>query len=307
MTFRFTRRVALAAMLAGTTLLSAAVPAMADWHDQYKEIDFGITSSENQRDAVARYQGFADYMTKKLGVPFKIHWGTDYAAIIEALHTGKVQAATIGSANFALGDKVMGKMIEPFATSQSKDGSIGYYSVIVVRKDSPYHSVQDLKGKVLAWADPNSTSGYAVPSYLLRKSGIDPDTFFAKTPFSGSHELGIVGVVNGTFDAAADDETNDNASNVTRMEKKGMIPAGQTRNIWKSDLIPNGPWVVRADLPADLKAAFEAAVMAFPKEDPTDFSQLGLGDTAALVPIDRANYDTIISVVRANDAMRHQK
>lgn len=307
MTLRFTRRTALAAVLAGTTLLSAVLPAMADWHDQYKEFDFGITSSENQRDAVARYQGFANYMSKKLGIPFKIHWGTDYAAIIEALHTGKIQGAVIGSANFALGDKVMGKMIEPFGTSQSKDGAIGYYSVIVVRKDSPYKSVQDLKGKVLAWADPNSTSGYAVPSYYLRKAGIDPATFFGKTPFSGSHEMGIVGVVNGTFDAAADDEDSDTVSNVTRMVKKGMIPAGQTRNIWKSGLIPNGPWVVRADLPPDLKSAYENAVFAFAKEDPADFADLGFGDTAAIVPIDRAHYDGIIAVVRANDAERHQQ
>jgi phosphonate transport system substrate-binding protein len=206
MTHYFARRVTIASFIAGA-LLVAAVPARADWHDQYKELNFGISSSENERDAVARYDKFAAYMTKKLGVPVHILWGTDYAAVIEALHSSKIQFATIGAANYALGRKVMGDKITAVATSEDNFGSTGYHSVIVVKTDSPYQKIDDLKGKVLAWADPNSTSGYAVPLYFMKKDGIDPSSFFSKTPFSGSHELGVVGVVNGTFDAAADDWT----------------------------------------------------------------------------------------------------
>ncbi|KAA0697303.1 phosphate/phosphite/phosphonate ABC transporter substrate-binding protein [Neorhizobium sp. P12A] len=222
MTSNITRRATVAAFLAGA-LMIGAVPAKADWHDQFKELNFGISSSENERDAVARYDAFAAYMTKKLGVPVHVIWGTDYAAVFEALHSNKIQFATIGAANYALGRKVMGNNITAVATSEDNFGSTGYHSVIVVKADSPYQKIDDLRGKVLAWADPNSTSGYAVPLYFMKKSGIDPSTFFSKTPFSGSHELGVVGVVNGTFDAAADDWTNPQKSNAQRMESKGMV------------------------------------------------------------------------------------
>ncbi|HTJ59115.1 MAG TPA: phosphonate ABC transporter substrate-binding protein [Devosiaceae bacterium] len=302
---RLTRRAVVAALLAGASLLSS-LPAMADWHDQFKELNFGISSSENQRDAVARFQPFAAYMTKKLGVPVHIQWGTDYAAVIEALHSSKIQFATIGAANYALGRKVMGNNITAVATSEDNFGSTGYHSVIVVRTDSPYKTLADLKGKVLAWADPNSTSGYAVPLYFMKKNGIDPSTYFSKTPFSGSHELGVVGVVNGTFDAAADDWTSPEQSNVKRMEQKGMVPKGSTRIIWTSGLIPNGPYVVRTDLPADLKKAFTDAILSLPTDDPAAYKALNGGEDKAIVPIKDSDYNDIIAITQANDADRHK-
>jgi phosphonate transport system substrate-binding protein len=305
MTHYFARRVTIASFIAGA-LLVAAVPARADWHDQYKELNFGISSSENERDAVARYDKFAAYMTKKLGVPVHILWGTDYAAVIEALHSSKIQFATIGAANYALGRKVMGDKITAVATSEDNFGSTGYHSVIVVKTDSPYQKIDDLKGKVLAWADPNSTSGYAVPLYFMKKDGIDPSSFFSKTPFSGSHELGVVGVVNGTFDAAADDWTNPQKSNALRMESKGMVPKGSTRVIWTSNLIPNGPYVMRTDLPQDLQDAYRAAVLAFPKEDPEDFKAQTDGTEKDLVPVKDSDYDDIIAITQANDADRRK-
>jgi phosphonate transport system substrate-binding protein len=245
-------------------------------------------------------------MTKKLGVPVHILWGTDYAAVIEALHSSKIQFATIGAANYALGRKVMGDKITAVATSEDNFGSTGYHSVIVVKTDSPYQKIDDLKGKVLAWADPNSTSGYAVPLYFMKKDGIDPSSFFSKTPFSGSHELGVVGVVNGTFDAAADDWTNPQKSNALRMESKGMVPKGSTRVIWTSNLIPNGPYVMRTDLPQDLQDAYRAAVLAFPKEDPEDFKAQTDGTEKDLVPVKDSDYDDIIAITQANDADRRK-
>lgn len=309
MTQRLTRRTfsALLAEASAAALPLAARPARAEgWRDKYQELTFGISSAENQRDAVARFEPFATYLTKKLGRPVKIVWGTDYAAVIEALHSNKAQFAKIGSANYALGYKVMGKMITPVGTDQTQDGSTGYYSVIVVKKDSPYHSLVDLKGKTLAWCDPNSTSGYAVPLYFIKKSGIDPATYFKATPFSGSHELGVVGVVNGTFDAAADEMVSDTRSNVQRMEDKGMVPKDSARFIWKSGLIPNGPYVERTDLPEDLKADFAAALMSVAKEDFAAYKNLALGDSKQIVPVTHKDYEDIIAITQANDAARHK-
>lgn len=149
-----------------------------------KELSFGVSSAENERDAVARFEPFAGYLTRKLGVPVHVLWSSDYAAVIQALKSNRIQFARIGAANYALGRKVMGDRIEPVGTDQAEDGSTGYYSVVVVRADSPYHSLADLRGKILAWADPNSGSGYAVPLYYMKKQGIDPATFFSNTPFS---------------------------------------------------------------------------------------------------------------------------
>lgn len=302
----FLTRRAFSTMMLATSALGTASARAADWRGQYKEVSFGISSSENQRDAVARYEPFAAYLTKKLGVPVRIVWGTDYAAVIEALHSSKIQFARIGAANYALGYKVMGDKIAPVGVDETMDGSTGYYSVVVVKTGSSYHALADLKGKVLAWCDPNSTSGYAVPLYFMKKSGIDPATFFAATPFSGSHELGVVGVVNGTFDAAADDAVSDTRSNALRMEEKGMVPKGSTRIIWKSGLIPNGPYVVRTDLPEELKTAFTAAILAVASEQPEVYRDINLGDAKTVVPASHKDYLDIIAITQANDAARRK-
>lgn len=297
---------AFATLIAAGALLAAVLPAKADWRDKYKELSFGITSVENERDAVARYEPFAAYLTKKLGVPVHILWGTDYAAVIQALNSSKIQFAAVGAANYALGRKVMGDAISVVATNEDNYGSTGYHSVIVVKADSPYRKLEDLKGKVLAWADPNSTSGYAVPLYFMKKQGIDPAIFFAKTPVSGSHELGVIGVVNGTFDAAADTWSNAQMSNVQRMELKKMIPEGSTRNIWMSSLIPNPPYVLRTDLPPELKDGFTDALLSLPTDDPAAYHDLNDGTLKAIVPVTNDDYADIVAITLANDADRRK-
>lgn len=300
------RRLALAAALAMAAL--ATLPAKAeDWRKQYPELRFGISSSENEKDAVARYEPFAAYLSRKLGVPVKITRGTDYAAVVEALRSSNAEFATFGPASYALARKVMGDRVRPVAVTQDANGATGYHSVIAVRADSPYHSLQDLKGKSLAYADPNSTSGYAVPVYFMKKSGIDPDTFFSTTAFSGSHELGIIALLNGTFDAAATHWTNAEDGNIQRMQEKGMIPKDSVRIIWTSDLIPDSPWVVRTDLPQELQDAFTEALFAFPKEDPAAQKQLSDGKWASFAPAKHEDYLDIIAVTEMNAAERRRR
>src|SRR5687767_7591625 len=94
--------------------------------------------------------GYAAYLTKKLGVPVNVVRGTDYAAVVEAMRAGQVQFASIGPANYALANKVMGDLITPVAVQRDKEGALGYYSVIAVRADSTYQSIEDIKGKSFA-------------------------------------------------------------------------------------------------------------------------------------------------------------
>ena len=116
----------------------------------------------------------------------------------------------------------------------------------------------------------------------------------------------MVGVVNGTFDAAADDWSSDTHSNVLRMEAKGMVPKGSTRIIWKSGLIPNGPYVTRTDLPADLQADFTAALMAVAKDAPDVYRGVVGADANAIVPASNKDYEDIIAITQANDAARRK-
>jgi phosphonate transport system substrate-binding protein len=140
-----------------------------------------------------------------------------------------------------------------------------------------------------------------IPSYYLRKQGFAPDTFFGKTGFSGSHENGILAVVNGTYDAAATWWNDESFGNISRMEEKGMIPKGAIRIIWKSPRLPGDPvWVVHKDLPDQMKADIKAALLSMPSASPEAWKDL-VGDTSsALKEVSHKDYEDMIQIRQEN-------
>ncbi len=291
-------------------LISAAfiAPALAqDWRVQYPELTIGISSSENETDAIARNQPYADYMSKELGVPVKIIRGTDYAAIVEAMRSGHVHFASVGPAAYALARKVMGEDVAPVAVTLDADGNLGYYSVIAVRADSEYQTLEDLKGKSFAFADPNSTSGYAVPSYYLSTVlGTNADEYFSDVAFSGGHEQSVMALLNGTFEAVATHWRNETAGNIQTMEKKGLIPEGSTRIIWKSPVIPNTPVMMLTTLPQELQDEFKAALLAFPTKDPEGFSTYQRGQSTGFHEAKHEDYLDVVAITEHNAADRRR-
>ncbi|PZW38522.1 phosphonate transport system substrate-binding protein [Humitalea rosea] len=291
---------------AAPTLLAAPAIAQADWRSQIRELRLGISSAENERDALARQQPFSDYIQKALGVPLRVFRATDYAGVVEALRSGNIEFARFGPATYALARRIMGDRVTAFARDLGDDGRAGYNSVAFVKAESPYQTMEELKGKSFAFADPNSTSGFAFPSYFLRKAGFDPATHFSRTGFSGSHEQSVIAVLNGTYDAGATYWNSPTRGNIARMEEKNMIPVNSTRIIWTSPEIPNSPWVIRSDLPEGLRRDWAAAVFAMPEADPEAFRVAASG-AQGVVPATHETYLDVIAVVEENQARRRNR
>jgi phosphonate transport system substrate-binding protein len=301
-----TRRTLLHSMMTGmgVTLVGVPVAWSNDWRATFPILNFGVGSSENEADRIARYKSFVAYMENTLRVPMKMHQASDYAGTIEALKARKLEFARFGPASYAQAWLVTGGKVEPLVVEMDSEGLTGYHSVIAVKAASPYQALDDLKGKTLAYADPNSTSGYIAPAYFLRESGVDPAAFFGRTGFAGSHENSILALLNGTYDAAATWWTNEERSNVTRMEGKKMIPAGQIRYIWKSPKLPSSPWAIHTDLPASLRSDVGAALVALPTSAPQVWKDLTDGQSKGVQEITHAEYEPVIRMIKANQVAR---
>ena len=187
------------AVALAATMSVAANQASADWREKYKTIKMGAITVETQGVMLARLRPLAEYMEKKLGVRVEAFSATDYAGVVQALSAGQVHLGRIGGAAYAAGYIDSKGGVEPLVMNVDADGGRGYHSVLIVRSDSPYKSIEDLKGKSLAWADPNSTSGYLVPNAALREAGIDAQKHFGRTVFSGGHEQNVIGMLEGQF------------------------------------------------------------------------------------------------------------
>jgi len=301
-------------MLAGLASV-AAVPAMAQsWKSAFPELVFAVVPAENASGVVNRYTPFVEYLTRTLGTKVTLRVANDYAAVIEGQRAGNIHIGYYGPASFCRA-LMTGVKIDAFVIDVNSDGTKGYYSVFYVRADSPYHKLEDLKGKNIGLVDPNSTSGYNMPLYTLSKLGIDDASkYFGKVQVTGSHENAVIALADKTVDVAANWWNADDDSNLTRMLSKNMLkkPDGSPmkkedfRIILKSELIINSPTAVLTSLPADLKKAITEAFMTAPTADKDAFARLSDGKNKPWQPIDNAAYDETIKMVGFVDKLRRK-
>lgn len=235
------RRTMLKAAVAAVALATAGGAQAAD----LKELNFGIISTESSSNLKTIWVPFLADMEKQLGMKVNGFFAPDYAGIIEAQRFNKVQVAWYGNASAMQAvDRADG---EVFVQTVAADGSPGYWSLLLVHKDSPIKSFEDLlktPGKYsFGNGDPNSTSGFLVPSYYAwGQNNIDIRKHFTRIT-SGGHEANALAVANKQVDVATG-----NTENMDRLQKTAPDKAAQVRVLWKSPLIPADPIVWRKDL-----------------------------------------------------------
>ena len=171
---------------------------------QAQEINFGIIATDTASTQRERWEPFFRDMEKKTGLKVKSFYAPDYAGVIEAQRFNKVQVAWYG--NKAAMEAVDRANSEIFAQIVYSGGSLGYYSLLIVHKDSPIQSLDDVikngKSYTFGNGDPNSTSGFLVPAYyVFALNKMDPKTHF-KSVRNASHGVNIQAVLNKQVDVA---------------------------------------------------------------------------------------------------------
>lgn len=303
-------------LLCAASLAFATTAASAqDYKSKYPELTFAIIPAENASGVTERWAPFVAYLSGELGVKVSLRIANDYAAVIEGQRAGNIHIASYGSASFARA-RLTGVATDAFANDINLDGSTGYYSVFFVKANSPYKSVDDLKGKNLGLIDPNSTSGNNVPRFELDKMGIsNADTYFNKVVFTGSHENALLALSQGTVDVAANQWTNDGDSTLAQMLKKGMLKGADGaalkkedfRIIHKSASIINGPYAYSSDLPQDLKAAIAKAFIEASTKNKAAFDKLSDGQKKGIQAATTKDWDGTIELIKFVDALRKKK
>jgi phosphonate transport system substrate-binding protein len=224
------------------------------------ELNFGIISTESQQNLKPRYTLFLADLEKAVGLKVNGFFASDYAGIVEAMRFGKVSLAWLGNASAIVAvDRASG---EVFAQNLAPDGSDGYYSVVIVHKDSAIQDFQSLlrsPGKyTLSSGDPNSTSGFLVPSYYAwAANNIDPRKHFVRV-ISANHEVNALAVANRQVDVATVSSEAMERIEGTAPDKRALL-----REIWRSPVIPLDPMVWRVDLPQTMKEKVRAFFIGY--------------------------------------------
>jgi phosphonate transport system substrate-binding protein len=231
---------------------------------QAQEVNFGIISTESSANLKTAWQPLLEDMQKVTGIKVQAFFAPDYAGVIEAMRFNKVQVAWMGNKSGAEAvDRAGG---EVFAKVANVDGSQGYWSLMIVHKDSPLRTLDDvLKARAqltLGFGDPNSTSGTLVPGfYAFGANKVDPTRDF-KRMVRANHETNILAVVNRQIDVATVA-----SDGVERMKIKQPEKAAELREVWRSPLIASDPLLWRKDLDDATKAKVRDFFLGYGRDE----------------------------------------
>jgi len=213
-------------------------------------------------------QGAADAFVKLLSelssVPVRAQVASDYAGVIEALRSRRVDLAFVHPVGYVLAKREAGCEILVRDVWQDRTA---YKASFYVRKDRGFAGLEDLRGRTIAFVDPASSSGYIYPMVLLIKRGLvqnrDPKTFFKEALFAGTHDAALRALVQGRVDAAT---TFDRAPQI---HLKDPALEAQLVAIAETPDIPEAGICARPGLLADQLLAIKRALLSMKRPDHT--------------------------------------
>ncbi len=247
----------------GAMALAMATALAAPAAAETTEINFGIISTETTQNLKTNWVPFLEEMSRQTGLKINPFFASDYAGIIEGMRFGKVQVAWYGNkSGMEAVDRAGG---EVFAQTVDNEGNPGYWSLLIAHKDSPLNNLEDVlkcDGTLdFGLGDPNSTSGFLVPTtFVFAKNNVDPKTCF-KTVRNANHEANALAVANKQVDVA----TN-NTENMRRLEATNPEARGNIKILWQSPLIPSDPLVWKKDLDQATRDKLYTFIMSYGRQ-----------------------------------------
>ena len=295
----------IAAALATTALTGTAMAQSAE----IDEFRIGILGGENAQDRMNSYECLRGYTEERLGVPAKLFAPADYNGVIQGLLGGTLDMAWLGASAYAAVHLQDPEAVEPVLVKINLDGSYGYHSIGFARKDAGIESLEDMQGKVFGFGDPNSTSGYLIPSIEIPQTTgatMESGDYFGEVKFTGGHEQTIVAVNNGDVDGGvtwADGQGNwedgYNSGALRKAVDAGLVDMNDLVEIWRSKPIPEGPVVLRKDLPEEVKTTMTQLVDELHEMDADCAYGVAAGESLGFDPI---AHDAYVSIVEARKA-----
>lgn len=291
------RRALIVLLLAGIMTVTGLVsPATA----AEKTYIFGVNPWDKPDVMRKMFRPLMDYLKEQTGIPFRISISSTYEQLVTDLATGYVQLGSVNAVSY-LKAKQKFPNLQFLAMATKKTGdklTASYEGFIIVRKDSPYQSLEDLRGKRFAFVEQESNSGYKMPLALMAQKGLDPKTFFRKYFFVGDHDEVAKAVKNHSVEGGA---TWDNSYDMNT-KRYGPI----FRIILRTPPIPNEAWIAGPGVPKDVALKIKQCLLSINENTRTADGRLVIDANAGFPnngwgEPDEAIYDTAAPLLLYQD------
>jgi phosphonate transport system substrate-binding protein len=227
---------------------------------------FAYTPVEDPAVYENAFAPFTKYLSECTGKDVIYYPVQSNSAEIEAMRSGRLHVGGFSTGPTGFAVNMAGAI--PFAAKGTEAGFQGYQLLMLVKADSPYQKLSDLKGKKVAHTSPSSNSGNLAPLVLFPEEGLTPNEDY-KPIFSGGHDKTTLGVAAGDYDAGpvASDVFN-------RMVDRGTVKRDDFRIIYKSEVFPTSSFAYAHDLKPELAEKIKQCFydFRFPPEMQKEFN-----------------------------------
>lgn len=242
-----------------------------------------------------KFKPLGDYLGRALGMEVKFVPVTDYAATVEGLAGGHLDLVWYGGFTFVQARRRTGTAL-PLV---QREEDAHFHSKFITRAGSGVRSLQDLKGKTLAFGSESSTSGHLMPRYYLLQAGVVPDKDLARYAFSGAHDATAKWVEQGKVDAGALNE-----SVWSKLVEERKIDPAKVVVFYTTPDFHDYNWTVRGDLDPALVQKLKAAFLALDPARPGDKAILDLQRTRRFIEARPEDYRSIEEAAKSAGLIR---
>ncbi len=240
---------------------------------------------ESPTELQRKFLPLGEYLSKETGMKVEFTPVTDYAAVVEALATNKIDMAWLGGFTYIQAKIRTNGAVKPIIQRLEDEK---FTSKFIIPEASSAKTLTDLKGKTFAFGSPSSTSGHLMPRFYLMKAGINPDKDFKSIAFSGAHDATVAFVASGKVDAGAL-----NASVWDKLSDAKNPNTEKVKVLYTTPSYHDYNWTVRGGLDAAVTKKISDAFLKLSVNDPAQKELMDLQRASKYIPTKSSNYDEI--------------
>mgnify|MGYP000845424413 FL=1 len=283
----YSRRALLRACVASALAGLAGLPLLAHAEDVLR---VSAIPDEAPTELQRKFAPLGAYLEAETGMKVSFVPVTDYAAVVEALATRKIDMAWLGGFTFVQARIRTNGTAVPLV-QRAEDAK--FTSRFITASDS-IKGFADLKGKTFAFGSPSSTSGHLMPRFFLGQEGINPDKDFKSTAFSGAHDATVAFVQAGKVDAGVL-----NASVWDKLVEQKKVDTTKVRVFATTPAYFDYNWTVRGDLDPKIQAKLTQAFLKLDPANPAHKEIMALQRASKFIPTKAENYKGIETAAQA--------
>ncbi|WP_065204362.1 sensor histidine kinase [Shewanella woodyi] len=255
-----------------------------------QQLYVGVLANWGHQQAIERWTPMMEYLNQQVpNTHFNVYPG-NFEALNLAMELGQIQFIITNPGQYLyLSNQYPLSWLATMRTRRHNGTTSAIGSAIIVKADSDYRTLYDLKGKVVAASDPHALGGYQATVGLMHRLGMEPDNYFGEVKFLGFPlDPLLYQVRDGNVDAAITP-----LCTLEDMIARGLIKAADYRIINPSrpegfdcqcstHLYPNWSFAASESVDIGLSKKITQALMELPSDHPTAIKAQLMGWTSPI-------------------------